>query len=153
MAHACHAAVVEVDAETGAVEILRYVAVHDAGTMVNPRSLEGQIIGGTVQGIGTALLEELRYDDGGRLVTDGFLDYLIPSALEAPEIVVGHRETPSPLTVHGIKGGGEAGRLMAPAAVSAAIEDALGVACDELPATPERILSWIARSQSSARST
>jgi CO/xanthine dehydrogenase Mo-binding subunit len=146
MGHACHIAVVEVDVDTGGVQILKYVAVHDAGTMVNPRSLEGQIIGGTAQGVATALLEELVYDDQGQLLSSSFMDFLLPTAMEVPELAIGHEETPSPLTEYGIKGGGEAGRMMAPGAVSAAIDDALvdyGVRVTELPATPERIRGWI----------
>lgn len=147
MGHACHIAMVEVDIETGGVKFLRYAAVHDAGTMVNPRSLEGQIIGGTAQGIATALLEELVYDDQGQLLSSSFMDYLIPTAMEVPELQIGHEETPSPLTEYGIKGGGEAGRMMAPGAVSAALDDALAefdVHVTELPATPERIMRLIA---------
>jgi CO/xanthine dehydrogenase Mo-binding subunit len=147
MGHACHIAMVEVDIETGGVEILRYAAVHDAGTMVNPRSLEGQILGGTAQGIATALLEELVYDEHGQLLSPTFMDFLMPTAMEVPELEIGHEQTPSPLTEYGIKGGGEAGRMMAPGAISAALDDALadfGVHVTELPATPERILRWIA---------
>ncbi len=146
MGHACHIAAIEVDVETGAVEILDYAAVHDAGTMVNPRSLEGQIIGGTAQGVATALLEELVFDEQGQPLSTTFMDFLMPTAMEVPEVAIGHEETPSPITVHGIKGGGEAGRMMAPSAVSAAIDDALssyGVYVSELPATPERIRRWI----------
>lgn len=146
MGHACHFAVVEVDVETGAVRFLKYVAVHDCGTLVNPRSLEGHIVGGTAQGIGTALLEEFAYDDDGNLLAQTYYDYLMPSALDVPEVVIGHHETPSPYTPYGIKGGGEAGRMMAPAAIASAIEDALsplGVRVRALPATPERVLTWI----------
>jgi CO/xanthine dehydrogenase Mo-binding subunit len=149
MGHACHIAMVEVDIETGGVEILRYAAVHDAGTMVNPRSLEGQIVGGTAQGIATALLEELVYDDQGQLLSSTFLDFLMPTAMEVPDLEIGHEETPSPLTEYGIKGGGEAGRMMAPGAISAALDDALieyGVHVSELPATPERLMRLIASS-------
>jgi CO/xanthine dehydrogenase Mo-binding subunit len=146
MGHACHIAMLEVDVETGGVKVLRYAAVHDAGTMVNPRSLEGQIIGGTAQGIATALLEELVYDDQGQLLSSSFMDFLMPTAMEVPELDIGHEETPSPITEYGIKGGGEAGRMMAPGAISAAIDDALvdyGIHVAELPATPERIVRWI----------
>ena len=150
MGHACHIAVVEVDVETGAVEFLKYVAVHDCGTLVNPRSLEGHIVGGTAQGLGTALLEEFVYTDDGNLLTQSYFDYLLPSALEVPEVVIGHHETPSPYTPYGIKGGGEAGRMMAPAAIASAVEDALsplGVRVHTLPATPERVLTWIEEAQ------
>jgi CO/xanthine dehydrogenase Mo-binding subunit len=151
MGHACHIAAVEVDVETGAVEILDYTAVHDAGTMVNPRSLEGQIIGGTAQGIATALLEELVFDEQGQPLSTSFMDFLMPTAMEVPEVAIGHEETPSPITVHGIKGGGEAGRMMAPSAISAALDDALsdfGVHVTELPATPDRLVRWIGEGSS-----
>jgi CO/xanthine dehydrogenase Mo-binding subunit len=153
MGHACHIAAVEVDVETGAVQILDYAAVHDAGTMVNPRSLEGQIIGGTAQGVATALLEELVFDAEGQPLSTTFMDFLMPTAMEVPEVAIGHEETPSPITVHGIKGGGEAGRMMAPSAMSAAIDDALasyGVYVSELPATPERIVRWITEGEARA---
>jgi CO/xanthine dehydrogenase Mo-binding subunit len=146
MGHACHIPVVEVDIETGAVTFLHYAAVHDCGTLVNPRSLAGHIVGGTAQGIGTALYEEYVYDEDGQLLTSSYLDYLIPTAMEVPELVIGHVETPSPYTPHGIKGGGEGGRMMAPAAINAAVNDALaplGVRLTELPMTPERILTAI----------
>ncbi|MEA2383835.1 MAG: hypothetical protein QOH72_3806 [Solirubrobacteraceae bacterium] len=144
--HACHIPIVEVDVETGEVRFLKYIAVHDCGTLVNPRSLAGHITGGTVQGIGTALHEEYVYGDDGNLLTQSYMDYLIPTAMESPEFVIGHCETPSPWTPHGIKGGGEGGRMMAPAAVAAAIDDALaplGVRATVLPATPARIVEWI----------
>jgi CO/xanthine dehydrogenase Mo-binding subunit len=146
MGHACHIPVVEVDVETGQVQILSYAAVHDCGTLVNPRSLAGHIVGGTAQGIGTALFEEFVYDDDGQLLTSSYLDYHIPTAMEVPEMRIGHAETPSPYTLHGIKGGGEGGRMMAPAALNAAVNDALaplGVRLTELPMTPERILAAI----------
>jgi CO/xanthine dehydrogenase Mo-binding subunit len=144
MGHACHVPVVEVDIETGAVTFLHYAAVHDCGTLVNPRSLAGHIVGGTAQGIGTALYEEFVYDEDGQLLSSSFMDYLIPTAMEVPELTIGHVETPSPYTPHGIKGGGEGGRMMAPAAINAAVNDALaplGVRLTELPMTPERILT------------
>jgi CO/xanthine dehydrogenase Mo-binding subunit len=144
--HACHIPIVEVDPQTGEVKFLKYIAVHDCGTLVNPRSLSGHITGGVVQGIGTALFEEYVYDEDGNLLTQSYMDYLIPTAMEAPEFVIGHHETPSPWTPHGIKGGGEGGRMMAPAAVASAIDDALaplGVRATELPATPARIVGWV----------
>ncbi len=146
MGHACHIAVVEVDAETGKVDFLDYTAVHDCGTMVNPRSLAGHIVGGTAQGIGTSILEEFVYGPDGVLQTPSFAEYVIPTSMDVPELKIGHQETPSPYTPHGIKGGGEAGRMMAPAAISSAIDDALrdhGVRVRRLPATPERIVNWI----------
>jgi CO/xanthine dehydrogenase Mo-binding subunit len=146
MGHACHVPVIEVDIETGQVSFLSYAAVHDCGTLVNPRSLAGHIVGGTAQGIGTALYEEFVYDEEGQLLTASYLDYLIPTAIEVPELKIGHHETPSPWTPHGIKGGGEGGRMMAPAAINVAVNDALaplGVRLTELPMTPDRILAAI----------
>jgi CO/xanthine dehydrogenase Mo-binding subunit len=146
MGHACHLCVLEVDPDTGKVEFLEYAAVHDCGTMVNPRSLEGHMIGGTAQGIGTALHEEFVYDDDGNFYSGTFLNYLIPTSMDVPEITCGHQETPSPYTPYGIKGGGEGGRMMAPAAIFSAIDDALepfGVRMRVLPATPERIVEAI----------
>ncbi len=126
MGHMCHLALVEVDPKTGKVAILDYVAVHDAGTVVNPMTLAGHIRGGTAQGIGTALYEKFHYDEAGQLVTGTFADYLIPTLAEMPAAIrVGHVETPSPFTEYGIKGGGEGGRMGAPGALSGAIEDAL----------------------------
>jgi CO/xanthine dehydrogenase Mo-binding subunit len=151
MGHACHVVVVEVDPETGKVEFLDYTAVHDAGTMVNPRSLEGHMIGGTAQGIGTALHEEFVYDENGEFQSGTFLNYLIPTSMDVPMVKCGHHETPSPYTPYGIKGGGEGGRMMAPAAIFSAIDDALaplGVRMRELPATPERIAAAIAEARS-----
>lgn len=143
MGHMCHLALVEVDPKTGKVAILDYVAVHDAGTVVNPMTLAGHIRGGTAQGIGTTLYEKFHYDENGQLVTGTFADYLIPTLAEMPpEIRVGHVETPSPYTEYGIKGGGEGGRMGAPGALSRAIEDALvqyRVRCDELPLTPRKV--------------
>jgi CO/xanthine dehydrogenase Mo-binding subunit len=144
MGHACHVPVVEVDIETGEVRFLSYAAVHDCGTLVNPRSLAGHIVGGTAQGIGTALYEQFVYDDDGQLLSSSYLDYLIPTALEVPRLKIGHVETPSPYTPHGIKGGGEGGRMMAPAALNVAVNDALaplGARVTELPMTPDRILA------------
>jgi carbon-monoxide dehydrogenase large subunit len=144
--HACHIPIVEVIPQTGEVRFLKYIAVHDCGTLVNPRSLAGHITGGSAQGIGTALLEEYVYDDDGQLLTQSYMDYLVPSAMEVPEFTIDHIETPSPYTPHGIKGGGEGGRMMAPAAICSAVNDALaplGVSANTLPMTPERIVGWI----------
>ena len=146
MGHAAHFVVVEVDVETGAVKFLKYLAVHDVGTVVNPRSLQGQIRGGIAQGIGLSLLEEVRYDKEGQNLTSTFVDYLLPSSNDVPDIEVYHHETPSPFTAYGVKGGGEGGRMVAPPAITSAIEDALkpfGVKIDEMPITPEKIVRWI----------
>jgi CO/xanthine dehydrogenase Mo-binding subunit len=146
--HAVHIPVVEVDIRTGAVKFLKYVAVHDVGTVVNPRSLQGQIRGGIAQGIGITLYEEVRYGPDGQNLTTSFNDYLVPTVREIPTIEIYHHETPSPFTTYGVKGGGEGGRMIAPPAVTRAVEDALkpfAIKIDELPITPEKIIRWIAQ--------
>ncbi|MCC6177650.1 MAG: xanthine dehydrogenase family protein [Chloroflexi bacterium] len=153
VSHACHIPIVEVDPETGQVSILEYVVVSDCGTVMNPRLLEGQIVGGVAQGIGAALLEQYVYDENGQLATSSFMDYLLPTSHDVPAIRVTHQETPSPYTEFGVKGGGEGGRMVAPIAMASAVEDALrplGVRIDELPMTPERIVDWIERASQPA---
>ena len=133
--------------ETGKLEYLRYAAVHDAGTVVNPKTLDGQIIGGTIQGLGSALYEEYRYDEEGRVLNEAFDLYHLPSSMDVPTMTVDHLETPSPYTPYGIKGAGEGGRMLTPAILSAAIEDALepyGVTVTSLPITAEQIVEWAA---------
>tara|TARA_Y100000590_G_scaffold63796_1_gene68483 strand:+ start:1778 stop:4063 length:2286 start_codon:yes stop_codon:yes gene_type:complete len=150
VAHACHIPIVEVDIKTGAIEIIRYVAVHDSGTVVNPKGLVGQVVGGIAQGIGAALMEECVFDNEGQLLSSTFGEYLLPSIYEVPDIEVYHHETPSPFTEYGIKGAGEGGRLVAPTALASAIEDALspfGVKVSELPMTPERVLTAIEKKE------
>jgi carbon-monoxide dehydrogenase large subunit len=137
-----HAAVVDVDRETGAVRLLRYVAVDDCGTMINPVVVEGQIHGGIAHGVGNALLEEVVYDAAGQLLTGTLMEYALPRADDLPAFEVHHVVTPSPLNALGVKGAGEGGTLPAPAAVASAIVDALrplGVAVTELPLTRERL--------------
>ena len=147
MGHMCHIPVIEVDAETGRIEFLDYVAVHDCGTVVNPMTLAGHVRGGTAQGIGSAVYEHFHYDEDGQLLAGTYADYLIPTLKEVPaNIRVGHVETPSPFTEFGIKGGGEGGRMGAPPAITAAVEDALrplGVKVDGLPITPMRVRELI----------
>jgi aerobic carbon-monoxide dehydrogenase large subunit len=141
--YATHACVVAVDAGTGVVEILDYVVCHDCGTMVNPTLVEGQVVGGVAQGLGTALYEEIPYDENGQPLASTFLDYLIPGAAEVPDVRVLHMETPSPHTRFGIKGMGEGGAIAPPAAVVNAINDALRplkVEINQTPVTPERLL-------------
>jgi CO/xanthine dehydrogenase Mo-binding subunit len=150
MGHQCHIAVVEVDAATGKVAILDYAAVHDAGTMVNPKTLGGQVAGGTANGIGTVLMEEFIYDEQGQFVNANFAQCCLPSAHDIPTIRMGHRETPSPYTEYGIKGGGEGGRMAAPAAMVSAIEDALrplDVEILSVPMTPPRLRALIREAQ------
>jgi CO/xanthine dehydrogenase Mo-binding subunit len=147
MGHAVHVVVVEVDVRTGHVHFLKYVAVHDAGTVVNPRSLRGQIRGGIAMGIGVTLMEQIRHDGDGHALSGSFEDYLLPLAGDVPNIEVLHHETPSPYTGYGVKGGAEGGRMVAPGAVTTAVEDALkpfGVRIDALPITPEQIVGWAA---------
>jgi len=135
-----------VDVETGQLAFLKYVVQHDCGTLVNPTIVEGQIHGGVAQGIGGALYEKLVYDDSGQLLTGSFMDFLIPTAMEVPEIEVAHLETPSPLNPLGVKGVGEAGAIPVPALVAEAIDDALapfGVRVREMPLSPTRILELI----------
>lgn len=151
MGNMAHAVAVEVDPQTGKVKILDYVAVHDHGTMVNPMTVEGQIRGGTVQGIGTALYEHFKYDENGQLLSASFADYHMPTVLEVPaDIRIGHVETPSPYTEYGIKGGGEGGRMAAPPAIVQAVEDALnsyGVVFSEVPLTPNCIRGAVRKAQ------
>jgi CO/xanthine dehydrogenase Mo-binding subunit len=153
MSHAVHIPIVEVDIKTGQVKFLKYVAVHDVGTVVNPRSLQGQIRGGIAQGIGVALYEEVRYSPDGQNLTATFNDYLVPTVHEVPDIEIYHHETPSPFTAYGVKGGGEGGRMVAPPAVTRAVEDALkpfGIKIDELPITPEKVVRWVQQAQTKA---
>lgn len=140
--NSAHAAIVEVDPETGFVRILRYVVVEDCGVMINPLIVDGQIHGGTVQGIGGALLEHLVYDEAGQFLSPTLVEYLLPTALDVPAIEVHHLQTPSPFTIGGIKGMGEGGAIAPLPALANAVTDALaplGVAVDALPLSPDRI--------------
>ncbi len=141
-ANATHLAVVEVDPETGAVRILRYVVAEDCGRMINPMIVDGQIVGGVAQGIAMALLEEHRYDENGQLLTGSLLDYLLPTAADVPQVEIGHIETPCPLSAGGFKGMGEGGTIAPPGAIANAVSDALVPLCGwksfgKLPITPE----------------
>lgn len=140
-----HAAVAAVDVETGRVEVLRYVIAHDAGRIINPMIVEGQLLGGLGQGIGGALLEELVYDDQGQLLSGSFMDYLMPTAGEVPGDVrlIVSENTPTPLNPLGVKGVGEGGCTGAGAAVANAVADALaGAPVDRLPLTPQAVWRW-----------
>ncbi|MBI3434949.1 MAG: xanthine dehydrogenase family protein molybdopterin-binding subunit [Proteobacteria bacterium] len=140
---AAHACVVAVDPEVGGVEILDYVVAEDAGTLVNPMIVEGQIMGGTAQGIGSALFEEMVFDLQGQPLASTLADYLLPGCPEVPNIRVFHMQTPSPYTEFGIKGVGEGGAIGPGAAIANAVNDALkqfGVEICEIPITPRRIL-------------
>jgi aerobic carbon-monoxide dehydrogenase large subunit len=144
--YATHAAVVAVDPETGGVEILDYVVVEDGGVLVNPMIVDGQICGGTAQGIGTCLYEAMPFSPQGQPLAASLMDYLLPSATEVPLIRLLHMETPSPYTEFGIKGLGEGGAVGPPAAIVCAVNDALrplGVEVHDLPLTPARILAAV----------
>jgi carbon-monoxide dehydrogenase large subunit len=137
-----NACLVEVDPETGAVTILRYVVVHDAGTVVNPMIVDGQIHGGVLHGIGNVLYEDFRYDAEGQPRTSTFMDYTLPGAAEAPPLQVTHIETPSPFNPEGIKGAGEGGTIAAIPTLVSAIEDALspfGMTLNDVPLCVEQL--------------
>lgn len=151
-----HAVVLEVDELTGRVGLLDYVMAHDCGTMINPSLVEGQAAGAVVMGLGAALSEQLRFDDDGRLLTDRFKTYLLPRIGEVPVVAMEHQVTPSPFTMHGNKGAGEAGVGGAQAAVANAVEDALsdlGVRVREVPLPPPVVLRLVdeARARGAAR--
>jgi carbon-monoxide dehydrogenase large subunit len=136
-----HIACVEVDLATGAVDVQRYAVAYDAGVVINPQLLHGQIVGGAAQGAGGALLEEFTYDGEGQLLSGSFMDYLLPTACEAPHVdVLMTEDAPTPLTRLGAKGGGEGGTAAAGAAIANAVSDALGAEVRSLPMTPERVL-------------
>ena len=140
--NACHVALVEVDPETGGVQVERFVVVEDAGVLVNPMIVDGQLHGGVTQGIAGALYEEILYDGEGNMLTASLLDYLPPTLAEVPEIEIHHLVTVSDASLTGAKGLGEGGTIGAPAAIINAISDALrplGVEVNETPATPSRI--------------
>ncbi|MET7333752.1 xanthine dehydrogenase family protein molybdopterin-binding subunit [Nonomuraea sp. NPDC005650] len=145
-ANACHIAEVEVDPLTGQVRVTRFLVAEDAGRLINPAVVDGQIHGGIAQGLANALYEELIYDERGVLVTTSLMDYLPPTIAETPAIEIVHLETISPASVTGAKGVGEGGTIGAPAAIANAISDALapfGVGVFHLPATPHRIRTAI----------
>lgn len=142
LANGGHAAIVEVDIDTGIVRIEKIYAVEDCGQMINPMIVEGQIRGGIAQAIGASLLEELIHDDNAQLVTTTFQDYLLPTTADVPDIEIAHLETPSTLVPGGIKGMGESAMISAPAAIVGAVNDALaplGVAITQFPVSPERV--------------
>ncbi|MCB2143568.1 MAG: molybdopterin-dependent oxidoreductase, partial [Rhodobacteraceae bacterium] len=146
--YATHAAIVEVDPDTGRVAIEDYFIFEDCGRRVNPLILEGQAYGGAAQGIGTALFEEVLYDANGQPLTSTLADYILPGPAELPSFRLGHAETLSPYTRHGIKGVGEGAAIAPGGAIVNAVNDALspfGVELNSLPATPERILGAILR--------
>jgi carbon-monoxide dehydrogenase large subunit len=137
--NACHGAVVEIDTRTGRLTLRRFVVVEDCGTMINPMIVDGQVRGGVAQGIGSAMLEHFVYDEEGQPLTTTFADYLMPGATDIPDIELHHIETPTPLTPLGAKGMGEGGAIGPPAAIAAAVADALGVPVRETPLSLNRV--------------
>jgi carbon-monoxide dehydrogenase large subunit len=149
--NACHVAVVEVDIATGGVAIERFVVVEDAGLLLNPMIVEGQIHGGVAQGIANALYEEVVHDGDGNILTGSLADYLVPTLVEIPAIEIHHLETVTDASVTGAKGVGEGGAIGAPAAVLNAVADALapfGVGICEMPITPQRIRDLLRQKRS-----
>ena len=138
-----HIAEVAVDPFTGGVRLLRYTVAHDSGRIINPLIVDGQVQGGVAHGIGNALFEQMKYNQGAQPLTTTFQDYLLPTALDVPGCDIEHVETPNPLNPLGVKGAGEGGTIPAPAAIISAVEDALsafGVRFTEMPLTPDRIV-------------
>jgi len=142
-----HVAAVEVDADTCAVRLLAYAVVHDPGRAIHPVIVEAQLQGGAVQGIGAGLMEEVRYDDAGQLLSGSLMDYAIPRADDVPPIPVALTEHASVINPLGVKGVGESGAIPGAAAIANAVEDALadlGVHVSEVPVTPARLHAWLA---------
>ncbi len=141
-----HVASVAVDRETGVVSLTGYVVVDDCGTVLNPMVVDGQQHGGVAHGIGNALLEEAVYDEDGQLLSGTFIDYLLPTATDVPDIEVIHRPHPTPLNTLGVKGAGEGSTASAPGAIANAIVDALRplrIEINEMPITPQRLVELI----------
>jgi CO/xanthine dehydrogenase Mo-binding subunit len=150
-ASGAHAMIIEVDPETFGIEILKYVAIHDAGRIINPLLVDGQVQGGIAQGIGNAFYEQLIYDENGQLLNGTFMDYLLPTSLDVPNIIIGHEETPSPLNPLGVKGAGEAGAIPVGPLFCQAIENALdikGLELLDIPLSPGRLWEAVKRVQS-----
>jgi len=148
--NAVHVSIVEIDPQTGSLSLRRHVVVDDCGTMINPTAVAGQMHGAVGMGVGGALFEQLRYDAHGRPLATGFKTYLMPRASDVPAIELEHQVTPSPFTVHGEKGAGEAGVGGSIAAILNAANDALaplGVILRELPLSAERVRAALADAQ------
>jgi carbon-monoxide dehydrogenase large subunit len=148
-----HLAVVEVDLETGGVSLLGYFIVEDCGTIINQAVVDGQIRGGVVQGIGSALFENVVYDADGQILTTTLMDYVVPGSTEVVPIRIRHLETPSPLTPTGSKGVGESGTIASPAAIANAVSDALapfGVSFTKLPITASDVLEALKQARRGA---
>ncbi|HKX51918.1 MAG TPA: xanthine dehydrogenase family protein molybdopterin-binding subunit [Candidatus Binatia bacterium] len=149
-ANATHVAVIEVDVQTGAIKLLDYTVAHDAGRLINPLLVDGQIHGGVAQGIGAALYEEIVYDPNCQMLSGSFVNYLLPGSMEVPSIKTVHLQSPSPLNPLGVKGLGEGGAIAPPAAIANALADALlplAARVNEIPLTPERVMEIFARKE------
>ncbi|HEX3179102.1 MAG TPA: xanthine dehydrogenase family protein molybdopterin-binding subunit [Methylomirabilota bacterium] len=145
-------ALAEVDPETGRVRIAGYWMSHDSGRLINPTVVEGQLHGAIAIGLGSALLEEIRYDANGQPLAGSFMDYALPRSDDLPSLQIDHLETPSPLNPLGLKGVGESGTLPVPAVVASAVEDALGVRIDDMPIAAARLReAWLDRGSAAAR--
>ncbi len=143
-----HIALVEVDRETGLVKVLKYLLAEDIGRAINPMLVEGQMVGGLAQGLGGALLEEFVYDANGQSLSTSFMDYLIPTAMEVPNVdLLLSEEAPSPLNPLGVKGAGEGGIAAAGGALANAVSDAIGAEVTRLPMKPEYVLELARRSE------
>ena len=145
-----HAVVVAVEPDTGVVEILDYVVAEDCGTMINPMIVDGQVQGGIAQGIGTALYEEIPYDEAGQPLATSFADYMMPCAPEIPKVRIGHLVTPALATEYGVKGLGEGGAIAPPAVIANAVADAfrsIGASFNETPLTPRRVSEAVDRAR------
>jgi len=145
--YSAHAVVVVIDTETGRVEIEKYIVVEDGGTLINPMIVEGQVYGGVAQGIGTALYEEMPFDEQGQPLASTLSDYILPGAGEIPAVEIIHTTSPSPNTEFGVKGIGEGGAIGPPAAILNGINDALrplGTEVTDCPVSPRRLLAAIA---------
>jgi carbon-monoxide dehydrogenase large subunit len=149
-AYGAHATVVAVDPENGVTELLDYVVSEDCGTMINPMIVDGQVQGGIAQGIGTALYEEIPYDEQGQPLATTFADYMMPCAPEVPPVRIIHLVHPAATTEYGVKGLGEGGAIAPPAAIANAIADAfrdIGASFNETPLTPRRVSEAIERAR------
>jgi len=147
-----HAVILRVDPDTFNLEIEKYVVVHDCGKVINPLILDGQIQGGVAQGIGNAFYEQLHFDENGALLNASLMDYLLPTALDVPNIVSDHVVTPSPLNPLGVKGAGEAGAIPVGALFAQAIDSAfgdIGLEVREIPLSPNRLFELV--TEASAR--
>jgi carbon-monoxide dehydrogenase large subunit len=145
-ANATHAAIVEVIPSTAEIRFLKYVIVHDCGTIINPLIVDGQLYGATAQGIGGTIYEHVIYDEAGQPLATTFMDYLIPTSHEVPELELVHIETGSPFTALGIKGVGESGTVFSPAAIATGVSDALGVEVNRLELNPSRVYELLEQS-------